>query len=121
MFGMAMWLVRGNMFLGVGRDTQLLLVRVGEERVEGLLAAHPVGVARCGAASGRVFPGTLMVETDQCVLPPTAATAARSSRRCSPTCSPTSAPHPSPRLPRPRPHPTPSRCRSRRSATRHLV
>ena len=29
MFGMAMWLVRGNMFLGVGLNSERLLVRVG--------------------------------------------------------------------------------------------
>ena len=29
MFGMAMWLVRGNMFLGVGLNSEQLLVRVG--------------------------------------------------------------------------------------------
>jgi len=30
MFGMAMWLVRGNMFLGVGLNSERLLVRVGD-------------------------------------------------------------------------------------------
>ena len=30
MFGMAMWLVRGNMFLGVGLNSEQLLVRVGD-------------------------------------------------------------------------------------------
>ena len=30
MFGMVMWLVNGNMFLGVGLRTEKLLVRVGD-------------------------------------------------------------------------------------------
>ena len=64
MFGMAMWLVRGNMFLGVGLRSGRLLLRVGEENVEGILEAHPLGVERCGAASGRVFPGTVMVDQE---------------------------------------------------------
>ena len=38
---------------------------MGESCVEPTLARHPVGVARCGAASGRVFRGTLMVEPEQ--------------------------------------------------------
>ena len=38
---------------------------MGESSVEPTLARHPVGVARCGAASGRVFRGTLMVEPEQ--------------------------------------------------------
>jgi hypothetical protein len=37
----------------------------GEERVEPTLAQHPVGVRRCEAGSGRVFPGTLSVEAEQ--------------------------------------------------------
>ena len=66
MFGMLMWLVRGNMFLGVGHDSGLLLVRVGESNVASILAANPAGVRRCQSAnSSRVFPGTLMVEPDQ--------------------------------------------------------
>ena len=65
MFGMNMWMLRGNMFLGVGLQSQRLLVRVGEDCVEDVLSAHPVGVARCGAATGRVFRGTLMVEIEQ--------------------------------------------------------
>ena len=60
-----MWLLRGNMFLGVGLQSQRLLVRVGEDRVEDTLSAHPVGVARCGATTGRIFRGTLMVEIEQ--------------------------------------------------------
>lgn len=63
MFGMCMWLVRGNMFIGVGLNSERLLVRVGEPAVEPLLAAHPEGVRRCGQE--RVFPGTLMVEPAQ--------------------------------------------------------
>lgn len=39
--------------------------QVGESCVEPTLARHPVGVARCGAASGRVFRGTIMVEPEQ--------------------------------------------------------
>ena len=65
MFGMNMWMVRGNMFIGVGTTSSRMLVRVGEPNVEKILAAHPVGVTRCGAASGRVFKGTLMVEVEQ--------------------------------------------------------
>lgn len=65
MFGMIMWLVRGNMFLGVGLSTDRLLVRVGEEQIESLLAKHTAGVERCGAASGRIFPGTLVVSAEQ--------------------------------------------------------
>ena len=68
MFGMCMWLVRGNMFLGVGLRSEHMLVRVGEPAVEPLLAAHPEGVRRCGSelpGAHRVFPGTLMVEPAQ--------------------------------------------------------
>lgn len=64
MFGMAMWMVRGNMFLGVGATSGRLLVRVGEPAVEPLLSAHPEGVRRCGSEH-RGFPGTLMVEPEQ--------------------------------------------------------
>ena len=64
MFGMAMWLVRGNMFLGIGLTSERLLVRVGEPQVEPTLAAHPNGVSRCGSGE-RTFPGTLMVELEQ--------------------------------------------------------
>jgi methylated-DNA-protein-cysteine methyltransferase-like protein len=72
MFGMNMWMVRGNMFLGVGFKSQRLLVRVGEENVETILAdsqakheKDAAGVARCGTPGGRSFPGTLMVELPQ--------------------------------------------------------
>ena len=41
MFGMVMWLVRGNMFVGVGNTSGRLLVRVGEPHVQSLLDAHP--------------------------------------------------------------------------------
>ena len=62
MFGFAMFLVRGNMFLGVNHRSERLLVRIGEERVESALA--PPGVTRCGSENGRVFRGTIMVEPE---------------------------------------------------------
>ena len=68
MFGMCMWMVRGNMFLGVGLQSDRMLVRVGEPAVEPLLEAHPEGVVRCGRelpGAHTVFPGTLMVEPAQ--------------------------------------------------------
>jgi methylated-DNA-protein-cysteine methyltransferase-like protein len=61
---MDMWLVRGHMFLGVGRTSQKLLVRVGEARVGQLLAQKHAGVKRCTSESGRTFPGTLMIEPE---------------------------------------------------------
>ena len=54
MFGMQMWMLRGNMFIGVGLKSTRLLVRIGEENVEGTLAHHQEGVERCGAQSGRI-------------------------------------------------------------------
>ena len=63
MFGMNMFMVRGNMCLGVGLTSGKLLVRVGEPRVVRALAEHPAGVRRCQSeSSGRTFAGTLMVE-----------------------------------------------------------
>ena len=64
MFGMAMWMVNGNMFMGVGLRSQRLLVRVGEAQVVATLEGAPAGVARCGTPGGRTFPGTLMVDLD---------------------------------------------------------
>ena len=63
MFGMAMWMVRGNMFAGFGIRNERLLVRVGEDAVESILAQKPVGVTRCGGG-GRTFKGTLMIEAE---------------------------------------------------------
>ena len=65
MFGCNMWLLRGHMFLGVQLKSGKLLVRVGEEHVEDVLAQHPEGVARCVASNGRTFSGTLLVQPDQ--------------------------------------------------------
>jgi len=65
MFGMAIWMVRGNMFLGIGLRSERLLVRVGEAQVEATLAQGERGVSRCSAASGRTFSGTLMVDLEQ--------------------------------------------------------
>ena len=69
MFGFAMFMVRGNMFLGFGNNSssysENLLVRVGEEAVISTLADSPVGVQRCIMKSGRAFPGTLMIESSQ--------------------------------------------------------
>ena len=62
MFGMDMFLVRGNMFMGLGLHSQRLLVRIGEEAVAKVLAENLPGVARCTSASGQTFPGTCMVE-----------------------------------------------------------
>ena len=69
MFGFAMFMVRGNMFLGFGNNSssygENLLVRVGEDAVISTLADSPVGVQRCIMKSGRAFPGTLMIESSQ--------------------------------------------------------
>ena len=64
MFGMAMWMVNGNMCIGVGLNSHRLLVRVGEAQVVATLEDAPAGVARCGKPGGRTFPGTLMVDLD---------------------------------------------------------
>ena len=65
MFGMVMWLVRGNMFLGVGTTSGRMLVRVGEPHTQSLLDDHPEGVRRCSSSANRTFPGTLIVESPQ--------------------------------------------------------
>jgi hypothetical protein len=65
MFGMVMWLVRGNMFIGVGQRTERLLVRVGDDAVEATLATQSQGVERCATEGGRTFRGTLMVGLEQ--------------------------------------------------------
>ena len=70
MFGFSMFLVRGNMFVGVGlhpKHGQQLLIRVSKETVEATLALNLAGVSRCTTVpfKGGVFPGTVMIEPAQ--------------------------------------------------------
>lgn len=66
MFGMIMWMVRGHMFIGVSLSSQKLIVRVGEENVDPILAKHSaIGVEQCASADGaRVYKGTIRVDLD---------------------------------------------------------
>ena len=61
MFGMIMWMVRGHMFIDVSLSSQKLIVRVGEENVDPILAKHSaIGVEQCASADGaRVYKGTI--------------------------------------------------------------
>jgi hypothetical protein len=68
MFGFAMFMVRGNMFMGFGMSPtwgEQLLVRVGENAVTAALAGQPAGVRRCMTSNGRTFSGTLMIDAEQ--------------------------------------------------------
>ena len=66
MFGMDMFMVRGNMFMGIGYQSKRLLARVGEDAVVKTLAENRPGVARCQSSDGsRVFSGTLMIDQEE--------------------------------------------------------
>ena len=61
MFGMCMWLVRGNMFLGVGLNSDRMLLRVGEPAVEAVRDGASKASSHAHALSllTAVAPGTL--------------------------------------------------------------